>query len=90
MGRAGLILLLLGHLLGATAMAQQPETGPGASGGGGEHPVKGPESGTRGPSGTSPDTGYHGPRDVTKDQEPGKPNPRKEMEQSGNTSPRKN
>jgi hypothetical protein len=63
--------------------AQQRETGPATSGKGDGHPLKGPETGVRGPSGSSPDTGYHGPRDVTKDQEPGKPKTAKEKESSG-------
>ena len=72
----------------APLYAQQPATGPAASKEG--HPVKGSETGTRGPSGSSPETGYHGPRDVTKDKEPGKPKTAEEMKKSGTSPSSKN
>jgi hypothetical protein len=71
-------------------LAQQKETGPAAASKKDAHPVKGPETGTRGPSGTSPETGYHGPRDVTTDQEPGKAKTAEEMKKSGTSPSTKN
>jgi hypothetical protein len=76
---AGALAALL--VTGGAAFAQQPETGPGTDAKG--HPIRGKETGTRGPSGTSPDTGYHGPRDVTKDSEPGKAKSPEELRRSG-------
>lgn len=78
--------LLAGVLLAAApASSQQPETGPKASQDG--HPLRTPETGTRGPSGGSPETGYHGPRDVTKDAEPGKAKSAEELRRTGQTRP---
>jgi hypothetical protein len=68
--------------LAAGTRAQQAETGP-KSNPQSEHPVKGPETGVRGPSNGSPDTGPHGPRDVTKNAEPGKAPPASEQRQTG-------
>jgi hypothetical protein len=78
--------LLAGMLLAAApASGQQPETGPRSAPDG--HPLRTPETGTRGPSGGSPETGYHGPRDVTKDAEPGKAKPAEELRRTGQTPP---
>lgn len=66
----------------AGALAQQTETGPKATPQT-QHPMKGTETGTRGPSNGSPDTGPHGPRDVTKNAEPGKAPPPSEQRQTG-------
>jgi hypothetical protein len=75
-------LMLAAFLLAAApASSQQPETGPKSSPQG--HPLRTPETGTRGPSGASPETGYHGPRDVTKDAEPGKAKSAKELRRTG-------
>jgi hypothetical protein len=82
---AGLLAFLI-----APAAAQQSETGPGTPRSTDSHPLRGPETGTRGPSGGSPDTGYHGPRDVTQDAEPGKQKTAKELEKSGQSQPKDN
>jgi hypothetical protein len=76
-------LVLAGTLLVTTIVfAQNRESGPATTK---EPPLRGEETGTRGPSGGSPDTGYHGPRDVTKDAEPGKQKPAGEQRQMGQT-----
>jgi hypothetical protein len=76
-------IMLAGTLLvAAPALGQQPETGPATTK---EPPLRGKETGTRGPSGGSPETGYHGPRDVTKDAEPGKEKSAEEKRQMGLT-----
>jgi hypothetical protein len=77
---AGVLGLLI---VAAPAWAQQRENGPSAADAKDGHVLRGPETGTRGPSGGSPDTGPHGPRDVTKDKEPGKAKPQEELERSG-------
>jgi hypothetical protein len=77
---------LAASVLAAPALAQQPETGPKAEPQS-AHPIRNPETGTRGPSGASPDTGPHGQRDVTKDAEPGKAKPQEELNKSGQTQP---
>jgi hypothetical protein len=71
-------------LAGGSAIGQQEETGPKATKDG--HPMRTPETGTRGPSGGSPETGYHGPRDVTRDAEPGKAKTSEEQRRSGQTN----
>jgi hypothetical protein len=84
------VYLLAGLLLAAApALSQQSETGPKSSPEG--HPLRTPETGTRGPSCGSPETGYHGPRDVTKDAEPGKAKSAEELRRTGQTpdQPRK-
>jgi hypothetical protein len=62
------------------AAAQQPETGPATTR---DPPLRGSETGTRGPSGGSPETGYHGPRDVVTDTEPGKQKSAEELRKTG-------
>jgi hypothetical protein len=74
----------MGLVAAMPAVAQQPETGPGSSPGT-AHPMRNPETGTRGPSGGSPDTGPHGQRDVTKDAEPGTQQSVQERRQTGRT-----
>jgi hypothetical protein len=82
MNPALIAFLFAGVLLAAApAVSQQSETGPKATQDG--HPMRTPETGTRGPSGGSPDTGPHGQRDVTKDEEPGKAKSPEELRKSG-------
>jgi hypothetical protein len=81
--RPSIIAFICAALLLAAAgpvVAQQAETGPAKTG---EPPLRGTETGTRGPSGGSPETGYHGPRDVTKDAEPGKAKTQEEQRRTG-------
>lgn len=80
--RPSIVALVLagGFVTTSTVFAQSRETGPAVTK---EPPLRGDETGTRGPSGGSPDTGYHGPRDVTKDSEPGKQKPVEEKRQMG-------
>ena len=81
---------MLAFLIAATPVwAQQRETGPGAADAKDGHVLRGNETGTRGPSGSSPDTGPHGPRDVTKDKEPGKAKPQEELDRTGQSQPPK-
>lgn len=81
--KPSIIAFILAGVLLAGAVpvfAQQPETGPATTG---DPPLRGPETGTRGPSGGSPDTGPHGPRDVTTGTEPGKTKTPEELRRSG-------
>ena len=78
-----LVIMLVGILLATPPVAaQQPETGPATTR---DPPLRGGETGTRGPSGGSPETGYHGPRDVVTDNEPGKQKSAEELRKTGRT-----